>query len=189
MGPFNLALLAKQSWRLQTNTNSLVHKVFKARYFPNGDYLSAELGNHPSYAWRSILAAQSIVRQGHQWQVGNGQNLDIWNDKWLPQPSAFKLTVNPLGVPYGAKVSLLINPHTWAWQTDMVRQYFSPNDVVSILGIPLSIRLHRDRMIWAYTSKGTFSVKSAYKVAMAVDSTGSLGESSSNQHQTQFFTI
>ena len=27
---FNLALLAKQGWRLQTNTTSLVHRVFKA---------------------------------------------------------------------------------------------------------------------------------------------------------------
>ena len=64
---FNLTLLAKQGWQLQTNINSLVHKVFKAQYFPNGDYLLAKLGNHPSYAWRSILAAQSIVRQGHRW--------------------------------------------------------------------------------------------------------------------------
>lgn len=42
-------------------------------------------------------------------------------------------------------------------------------------------------MIWAYTSKGTFSVKSAYKVAMAMDSIGSLGESSTNHNQTQFW--
>ena len=35
---FNLALLAKQGWHLQTKTNSLVHKVFKA-HFPNGDFL------------------------------------------------------------------------------------------------------------------------------------------------------
>jgi len=27
---FNLALLAKQGWRLQNSTNILVHKVFKA---------------------------------------------------------------------------------------------------------------------------------------------------------------
>ena len=48
---FNLALLAKQGWRLQTNTTSLVHKIFKARYFPDGDFLSAKLGNHLSFAW------------------------------------------------------------------------------------------------------------------------------------------
>ena len=45
---FNLALLAKQGWRLQTNTSSLVHWVFKARYFPETDFLSADLGPRPS---------------------------------------------------------------------------------------------------------------------------------------------
>ena len=46
---FNLVLLAKQGWPLQI--------VFKARYFPYGDFLPAEMGSHPSYAWRSIMAA------------------------------------------------------------------------------------------------------------------------------------
>lgn len=61
---FNLALLAKQGWRLQTCTNSLVHRVLKACCFPNGDFLSAQLGNYPSYAWCSIMTAQSVVQQG-----------------------------------------------------------------------------------------------------------------------------
>ena len=54
---FNLALLAKQGWKLQTNTSSLVYKVLKAKYFPDSDFLGVELGSRPSYAWRSILAA------------------------------------------------------------------------------------------------------------------------------------
>lgn len=53
---FNLALLAKQN-----NTDSLVYKVFKAWYFTHGDFLIAELGNHPSFAWRSIMVAQNLV--------------------------------------------------------------------------------------------------------------------------------
>ena len=61
---FNLALLAKQGWRLQTCTNSLFHYVFRAKYFPHGDFLSASLGTKPSYAWRSIFSAQQIVKKG-----------------------------------------------------------------------------------------------------------------------------
>ncbi|XP_023872081.2 uncharacterized mitochondrial protein AtMg00310-like [Quercus suber] len=61
---FNLALLAKQGWRLQTMQNSLLYKLFKARYFPRTDLIHAALGTHPSYVWRSIMAAQYLVKQG-----------------------------------------------------------------------------------------------------------------------------
>ena len=46
---FNLTSLAKQGWRLQNCTNTLVHKVFKAWYFPNGDFLSTEASNGQNY--------------------------------------------------------------------------------------------------------------------------------------------
>ena len=50
---FNLAMLAKQGWRLLMNPNSLVARVYKAKYYPHGDVLNASLGSRPSYAWRS----------------------------------------------------------------------------------------------------------------------------------------
>ena len=54
----NLALLEKQAWRLIHQNHSLFFRVYKARYFPNCSFMEAELGNNPSYVWRSLLAAR-----------------------------------------------------------------------------------------------------------------------------------
>jgi len=32
---FNLDMLGKQGWKFQTEPNSLVSRIFKARYFPS----------------------------------------------------------------------------------------------------------------------------------------------------------
>jgi len=64
MEAFNDAMLAKQVWRLLHQETSLVHKILKARYFPNGQMLSAELGVQPSFTWRSLWGARDIIQKG-----------------------------------------------------------------------------------------------------------------------------
>lgn len=51
---FNLAMLGKQAWKFIMHQDALVTRVFKAKYFPQGDFLDASIGHNPSYAWRSI---------------------------------------------------------------------------------------------------------------------------------------
>ena len=53
---FNLALLAKQSWKLQTNVSSLAYSVIKAKYFSICEFVDATLGRSPSYMLKSIMA-------------------------------------------------------------------------------------------------------------------------------------
>ena len=74
---FNLAFLAKQGWRLTQNTKSLAHKVLKARYFSNSNFLEAQIGKNLSYTWRSLMAAQEVLRRGLRWNVGNGRKTKI----------------------------------------------------------------------------------------------------------------
>jgi hypothetical protein len=76
---FNLAMLAKQGWRLVHHQESLVARTFRDKYYRNGNFLEASLGSRPSYAWRSIFNARKLLKEGLVWRVGNGekdQNLE-----------------------------------------------------------------------------------------------------------------
>ena len=88
---FNLAMLAKQGWRLVMNPNSLVARIYKAKYSQHGDVFKAKLGSNPSYAWRSIMNRLEVVKRRTQWRVGNGNLIHIWEDKWLLTPSTYKV--------------------------------------------------------------------------------------------------
>lgn len=134
----------------------------KARYFPSTDFLRAELGSKHSHAWRGIFSALPVVKAGCWWQVGNGTSICIWTDRWLPRPSTFQVISPPASLPLDSKISSLINPDSGDWDVTLITQTFLPDDVNSILGIPLSRHKPRDRLVWAYTPKGSFTVNSAY---------------------------
>lgn len=74
---FNLALLDKQGWRLQTNSSSLFYRVYKAKYFPRCDFIELVIGCQPLYKWRSLMAAQDLVKRGMRWQVGDGEQIQV----------------------------------------------------------------------------------------------------------------
>ena len=57
---FNLALLAKQGWRMIQGNDSLLYKCFKVRYFPRSSFLDAKKFPRCSYLWRSLLATLPI---------------------------------------------------------------------------------------------------------------------------------
>ena len=72
-----MALPAKQEWRIQQNLDSLVHKVFKVKYFVKTYFMEAQLGKMPLYIWRSILVAREVIKEGYRWVIGNGRNVNI----------------------------------------------------------------------------------------------------------------
>ena len=81
---FNDALLAKQAWRLLHNKDSLLHRVFKSKFFPNCSFMEALDSSSGSYTWRSILKGREVLARGARWRVGNRMSIKIWDDPWLP---------------------------------------------------------------------------------------------------------
>ena len=74
---FNLAMLAKQGWRFLHDTNLLVYKCLKARYFPRSHFHESKVSPNCSYVWRSIMAALPTLKSGSCWRVGSGHSIRV----------------------------------------------------------------------------------------------------------------
>ena len=72
---FNLAMLAKQGWRLLHDYDSLLFKCFKARYFPRCHFLDVVDSPSSSYVWKSMAAGcttnfkERLLLEGRKWCV------------------------------------------------------------------------------------------------------------------------
>lgn len=159
---FNLALLGKQCWRLILNQDSLLARVFKSRYFPRSNFMEAKVGYQPSYAWRSLVKAKKVIDLGARWSIGNGTNVRVWKDNWLPKQTNFKVWSPVSSLGENAMVCELIDADTKSWDRMKVLDNFVNQEAQQILDIPLSWRLPDDKLMWHWEKDGQYSVRSAY---------------------------
>ena len=111
LAAFNLAMLGKQGWKFITEPDSLVARIFKARYFPSGSYLTATVGHNPSYVWRSIMHARFIVRGGARWSIGTCATIPILNEPWLSNGGLIGSDTPGAYFVQNFTVNSLMNPH------------------------------------------------------------------------------
>jgi hypothetical protein len=120
---FNMALLAKQGWRLLQNPSSFVARILSEKYFPHGKFLEANLGRRPSYIWRSIWNSRKLLVEGLAWRVGDGSKINIWRDKWVPDlPRGF--IQSPVRIlAHDAKVCDLVDKDTNWWNVTLFMRF------------------------------------------------------------------
>ncbi|XP_019152213.1 PREDICTED: uncharacterized protein LOC109149044 [Ipomoea nil] len=159
---FNVALLGKQAWRLLTNTESLVSKVYKARYYPRLSFMEAELGNNPSHCWRSIMAAKSLVCSGVRRRIGNGNSTSVWNHPGLQDGEEPMIQTEMPPQLADIRVANLMDQGTGTWDYHLLIDIFEPEDVSRILKIPVSQK-YEDQWYWHGDPNGCYSVKDGYR--------------------------
>lgn len=162
---FNQAMLAKMSWRIIKNPNSLLVRSLRGRYFNDQPFLEASLGNNPSLTWRSIIWGRDLFLKGYRWQVGNGSYIVIDKDPWINREKSKtpSLTTDDLK---GRSVSCLIDDRH-RWNKGLIKEHFSWEDAIEILNIPLGVKSTKDEIVWSPDKKGKFTVRSAYHLAIS----------------------
>lgn len=162
---FNLALFVKQEWHIMNVSTSLLHHLYKAKNFLHNFFLKSSLDSNPSYAWRGITKAKPWLLQGYRWSIGNGENVSIWQDKWVLCQSTLcppiPRSTNTIMTGRDDKVSKLLNSEALRWDVQQVHNYFPPNLSCVILKIPLLPYCQLDTLIWDLEENGFYSVRSA----------------------------
>ncbi|CAL2275834.1 unnamed protein product [Prunus armeniaca] len=153
LAEFNLALLAKQSWRIISTPNALWVRILKARYYPDCEFKDAVLGHRPSWIWTSILEGRDALMGRARVQIMNGADTNIWGDNWIPDNGIITpITHVPSNAPQMNRT----------WSLDRVGSYLSWETQKQILAIPIGPSGQRDKLVWPWTSNGLYSVKSGY---------------------------
>ncbi|XP_057425625.1 uncharacterized protein LOC130718990 [Lotus japonicus] len=159
---FNIALVGKNWWRLQRQPDTLLGILFKSVYFPQSSICAAKKGSRPSYAWTSIFRTKWVFEEGARWKVGDGKNIDIWHDKWLPDDSPLICREDLAQSANLTMVSQLLLPGTQVWNRDLVEMIFWPPIAKLILQIPLALTAKNDELYWPHTVDGLYTTKSGY---------------------------
>lgn len=68
---FNLALLGKHCWNFVNNPDSLVARIFKARYYVDKSLFKASRGGGASFIWSGLWQAKECLKGGFKWVLGN----------------------------------------------------------------------------------------------------------------------
>jgi hypothetical protein len=164
---FSQALLARQAWRLLQNPQSLAARLMKAIYYPRGNLIDTVFRSDASPVWHGIEHGLDLLKQGIVWRVGDGKNIRIWRDNWLPRKFALKPQPGK-SKDMHKRVNQLVNEGTGMWNTQLIHKMFYPHDAEAILQLNVPETSRNDFLAWHYESNGVFSVKSAYKLAYSL---------------------
>ncbi|CAL1408646.1 unnamed protein product [Linum trigynum] len=156
---FNLALLAKQAWRLLTTPNALWSRLLKGLYFPRGNFLTAKKGSKPPWIWASLWESRLVVNLGAVRVIGSGDDSWIDQDPWVP--SLHKASIQS-GPQDHIRVNSWIDQEGRKWNYDMIQGQVSSSEMDAILRIPIGEMDSKDFWAWKLNENGVFTVKTAY---------------------------
>ncbi|KAI5353735.1 hypothetical protein L3X38_006629 [Prunus dulcis] len=123
-----------------------------------GSFLSTGTVHGSSWGWKGILQGRSVLVVGLRWRVGNGDNIRVTEDPWLPVPYTFITISHHADMPIYVKD--LIDLVMKQWREVEVERLFMESEAKLINGLAISRWGCPDKLIWHFIKHGDFTVKS-----------------------------
>ncbi|KAL8160789.1 hypothetical protein V2J09_012278 [Rumex salicifolius] len=151
MRELNLALIGKLRWRFLNDRDSLPTRCSSPR-------------SNSSHVWKSILCGiRKVVVKGCAWNVGNGEAVSFWDDRWLLDSPLDEVAVGSIDEQDCSRIvaSYWSPEEGWNWQElthilpKQVRLQIPPMVVSSDIDL-------LDQIRWGLSMDGEYSVGSGY---------------------------
>jgi hypothetical protein len=137
-----------------------------AKYYPSGSLLDTVFSGNDSPTWHAIEYGLELLKQGAIWRVGYGAQIRAWRDPWIPRDGSHLLRTTQRRCRYRWVADFLLPDGSW--NTKRLQLYFNQEDVDNIVKIKTSTRSESDFVAWHQEKCGTFTIKSAYRLALNI---------------------
>ena len=117
-----------------------------------------------SFAWQSLLKARHVIKKGMMWRVGDGSQIRVFHDNWIPGSFPTKAVSRTPRGEDDSTVSSLIDQTVKEWNGHLIDLKLAPLMAQKIKAIPLSTAMMGDCLVWPRTRDGNYLVKTGYQL-------------------------
>lgn len=163
----NMVLLGSWIKRFLKGENKLWYEIVKEKYTRNAVNIFCLPHAPSSQFWKGIIWAVKALKFGYRWQIGDGVKIRFWEDIWFRN--------SPLAVQFWDLYCIcdqIGKSIAEVWDEQEVKLTFRTFSQtmwerwLELVEVVSSIRYTSDgdALIWAYESRGEYTIKSLYAV-------------------------
>ena len=98
------------------------------------------------------------------WRVGDGKQIEIFEDRWLPGEEPTKVISPSNTISTERTISKLLNSDGAGWNAQLVDSMFLPFEAQRIKDTPICVTNQEDCVSWPKCRTGLYSVKFGYQL-------------------------
>jgi len=159
----NDAFLMKMLWNLITKPNDLWCKVLYSKYGRNKDLrVAIDSKSYDSPLWKALTGIWKQFQQNIVWQLGNGNNINFWMDKWAPNGTSLMSITNQTFIDTTLHVRDVVTP-SGEWDFNFLTSNLPSTFALQVFVIPAPKDTDGlDNIGWGGTNTRDFTIQSAY---------------------------